>query len=325
MINHVEGVHGVRIGYRVFLAGLAVACLSWGRAGAQAPDEDLSRQAHSLRQIISTMEAEAAELEPRLAAARQQLADLNRQIEQVTAQRDEARRSLAEDEAAQAEIRDAISRGAEEQGRQQADLDAARRELAEMQDRAESARAALAQVTADRDRRRAERDAAAQDLADLESRTQAARAALAETAQRHEAMEADLARSATLAAQIAEQEDRSRDLADAVGRLTAELTALTRVRDAALAAAEPPAPPQPAESAARPDGAAPAADLQPRDARQVDAALAVAPALPPGGAQRGRLRDLLVEGQCVTDALAQVQTPINRQTLLVLVARLGGC
>lgn len=323
MINHVEGVHGVRIGYRVFLAGLAVACLSWGRAGAQAPDADLSRQAHSLRQIISTMEAEAAELEPRLAAARQQLADLNRQIEQAAAQRDAARRSLTEDEAAQAEIRDAISRGAKEQGRQQADLDAARRELAEMQDRAESARAALAQVTEDRDRRRAERDAAAQDLADLESRTQAARAALAETAQRHQAMEADLARSATLAAQIAAQEDRSRDLAETVGRLTAELTALTRVRDAALAAAEP--PPQPAESAARPDGTAPAADLQPRDARQVDAALAVAPALPPGGAQRGRLRDLLVEGQCVTDALAQVQTPINRQTLLVLVGRLGGC
>ena len=56
----------------------------------------------------------------------------------------------------------------------------------------------------------------------------------------------------------------------------------------------------------------------------VDAALALAPALPPAP-QRARLRDLLVQGHCATEALGQVQDPINRQTLLVLVGRLGRC
>ncbi|TBN37770.1 hypothetical protein EYE42_14080 [Paracoccus subflavus] len=314
----------MRIGYRIFLAGLAVACLSSGRAGAQAPDDDLSRQAHSLRQIISTMEAEAAELEPRLAAARQQLTDLNGKIEQATAQMDAVSRDLAEGKAAEAEMRAAITQATEERNRQQADLETARREMADAQARTESARAALAQITGDRDRRQAELDAAAKELDDLESRTQAARAALAEITQRHEAMQADLVRSQDLAAQIAEQENRSRDLADAVRRLTAELTALTRVRDAALAEAQPPSP-QPAGTEAEPDAAASPAGLQARDSRQVDAALAAAPALPQGGDRRGQLRTLLVEGHCVTDALAQVQNPINRQTLLVLVGRLGGC
>ncbi|VDS10820.1 hypothetical protein PARHAE_04039 [Paracoccus haematequi] len=63
---------------------------------------------------------------------------------------------------------------------------------------------------------------------------------------------------------------------------------------------------------------------QPRDPAQVDAALALAPALP-ADPQRARLRGLLIEGHCATDALRQVQDPINRQTLLVLVGRLGGC
>mgnify|MGYP007008287599 CR=1 FL=1 len=60
-------------------------------------------------------------------------------------------------------------------------------------------------------------------------------------------------------------------------------------------------------------------------ARARDAALALAPALPPAGEQRTRLRDMLIQGHCPTEALAQVQDPINRQTLLALVSRLGGC
>lgn len=64
---------------------------------------------------------------------------------------------------------------------------------------------------------------------------------------------------------------------------------------------------------------------QPRDADQVSAVLATTPGLPQSPAARDRLRDLLVEGECTIDALRQVQDPINRQALLVLLAGLDGC
>lgn len=296
-----KGFTSVRIGYRNTIAVLAVVWTWGGIAGAQAPDADLSQQAHSLRQIISTMEAEAAELEPRLAAARSRLSDLNRQIDEAAARLEAANADLAQGEAAEAELQAAIARATQERDRQEEDL-----------------------------------KSGAAALADLEARAEAARASLADARQRLEAVEADRARSEGLAADIARQEAKSQDLAEAVRQLTAELTALARVRDAALAQSQPAAPAGDGAGDTAPAAAAgaasepssrlpPATDLQPRDPAQVDAALAAAPALPPGNAQQGRLRALLIEGWCVTDALGQTQNPINRQTLLALVGRLGGC
>ncbi len=135
-------------------------------------------------------------------------------------------------------------------------------------------------------------------------------------------MQARLTRSEEVAAQIAEQESRSAELAQQIAAQTAELTALTRVRDAAA--------PAPEVADAGDDGipqspVAPEAAMVRRNPAQVDAALALAPALPPAGEQLTRLRDMLIQGHCPTEALAQVQDPINRQTLLALVSRLGGC
>ena len=63
----------------------------------------------------------------------------------------------------------------------------------------------------------------------------------------------------------------------------------------------------------------------PHTTAEVSAILATTPGLPQSQASRDRLRDLLVEGQCTIDALREVQNPINRQALLVLLAGLDGC
>ena len=157
---------------------------------------------------------------------------------------------------------------------------------------------------------------------------------LAELTTRRDAMQADLNRSESLAAQIAEQEERAAALQTQIETLSTDLAA--QQADPEQAAA----PEQPTDAPAEPAPVAtqePAADaqlavtgddgsaLQPRDADQVSAILATTPGLPQSQASRDRLRDLLVEGQCTIDALREVQNPINRQALLVLLAGLDGC
>lgn len=63
----------------------------------------------------------------------------------------------------------------------------------------------------------------------------------------------------------------------------------------------------------------------PRDPALVASVLAGAPGAPTDPAAQERLRELLVQGVCAPDALAQVQDPINRQTLLALMTRLPRC
>lgn len=64
----------------------------------------------------------------------------------------------------------------------------------------------------------------------------------------------------------------------------------------------------------------------PRSPADVLAALDVAPGLPDRDSpQRERLRDMLVEGACATDALRASMGTINRQALLSLIETLGGC
>ena len=147
-------------------------------------------------------------------------------------------------------------------------------------------------------------------------------------------MQAELDRSESLAAQIAVQEERAAALQTQIETLSTDLAAQQAEPEQA-AAPEPPtdAPAEPAPVATQ----EPAADaqlavtgddglaLQPRDADQVSAILATTPGLPQSQASRDRLRDLLVEGQCTIDALREVQNPINRQALLVLLAGLDGC
>ncbi|MCQ0969131.1 hypothetical protein MLD63_01610 (plasmid) [Paracoccus sp. TK19116] len=64
---------------------------------------------------------------------------------------------------------------------------------------------------------------------------------------------------------------------------------------------------------------------EPRDAALVAGVVADAPGAPTDPVLRTRLHDLLVQGVCAPDALAQVQDPINRQTLLALMTRLPRC
>ena len=68
--------------YRVFGFATVAVALAWAPAGAQ---DDLSGQAHALRQVIATMESEAAELEPRLAQARARLEALRQEEEAIQA------------------------------------------------------------------------------------------------------------------------------------------------------------------------------------------------------------------------------------------------
>ena len=63
----------------------------------------------------------------------------------------------------------------------------------------------------------------------------------------------------------------------------------------------------------------------PRDPALVASVVETAPGVPTDPATQERLRDLLVQGVCAPDALAQVQDPINRQTLLALMTRLPRC
>lgn len=294
----------MHLGVWVLVAASVLASLGWNPVHAQAPDPDPPAQAHALRQVISMMEAEAAELEPRLETARGQLADLTRQIAEVTERLEAGRTDLIRLQTDQDRIKAAIAEGQAEQDRQAAAIKA---EQAELTARIDDLRT----------------QAQAEDAA-----IQTARTNLAELTAQVEAARATLAQSQDLAGQIAEQESRLGELTENVRQLTAELTALTRVRDAALAQPEPQPEPETVPQAAAAAGGGGTPDLAApgprRDPGQVDAALALAPALP-AASGRARLRDLLVQGHCTTDALRQVQNPINRQTLLVLVGRLGGC
>ena len=159
---------------------------------------------------------------------------------------------------------------------------------------------------------------------------------LAELTTRRDAMQAELDQSESLAAQIAAQEERAAALQTQIETLSSDLAA-QQAEPEQEAAPEPPtdAPAEPAPVATQ----EPAADaqlavtgddglaLQPRDADQVSAILATtARSSTQSQARRAtRLRDLLVEGQCTIDALREVQNPINRQALLVLLAGLDGC
>lgn len=304
----------------VLVAASALVWLSWDPVRAQAPDAEPSAQAHALRQVIAMMEAEAAELKPRLETARGQLADLTRQIDEVTARLETGRADLIRLQTDQDRIKAAIAERRAERDRQTTAIQAAQAELSDLTDQIDDARA---QAEAGQ----AAFQTAQADLTGLTDRIGTARAELADLTARQEAAQASLARSQDLAAQIADQERRVGELTESVRQLTAELTVLTRVRDAALSGPEPEAQAE-SEPGAAIAAATAAPDPRPpgprRDPALVDAALAQAPALP-AAAQRARLRDLLIGGHCATDALRQVQDPINRQTLLVLVGRLGGC
>lgn len=308
----------MRVRGLVRVAVWALASLIWVPAGAQVPEPGVepAAQAHALRQVISMMESEAAELEPRLETARAQMADLNRQIAEATARLETGRADLDRLQNEQDSIKGEIAEAQAERDRQTGAIAAAQQELSDLTARIDESRAE-AQVA-----QTAVQDAQA-DLADVTSQIETARTEQAALTARQEAVEASLARSQDLAGQIAAQEHRLGELTEGVRQLTAELTALTRVRDAALDQPDP--EPRP-DTPPRADTAA--ADPSPqgprRDPGLVDAALSQAPALP-AAAQRARLRGLLIDGHCTTDALRQVQDPINRQTLLVLVERLGGC
>ena len=109
--------------------------------------------------------------------------------------------------------------------------------------------------------------------------------------------------------------------------VSSELHALRQGRAAAAAGA---AQSPPARSAAPPaTGEAPttaeAASATGRSPDAVDAALAAAPGLPDSPSQWMPLRKALIRGDCTPQALARIQKPVNRQTLLALMSRLEGC
>lgn len=354
--------------YPVVLAALACFWLAGGPSGAQVLDGDLPERAHALRQVISTLEAEAAELEPKLEAARGQLADLNRQITEATGRLESSRNELAALGEDKTEAEAAITQARTEAQDQQTALDAMNSELAEVTAQVEAARAELGDIADQRNALQAHSQELASRIAEQEgqsgqmaqdisrmndelaaitqARTEAQdqqtalddmKSELAEVTAQLDAARAELgdiagqrnalqAQSAELATRIVEQEPQPGQLDGNFERLSSELAAMVRERDAAEAAPEPVAPAAPpatadAGPAPRPADGGPG---QRRNPAVVDAALAQAPALPEAPL-RNQLRDLLIDGHCATEALAQVQDPINRQTLVALVGRLGGC
>ncbi|MGR3199351.1 MAG: hypothetical protein ACU0DM_11515, partial [Paracoccus sp. (in: a-proteobacteria)] len=148
-------------------------------------------------------------------------------------------------------------------------------------------------------------------------------AELANLQQQRQAAEADVAASQDLVARIEAQQAQATELTEQIQTMTAEMADLQQQREATV---EPqPEPVEEPEPAAPVVAAESGEALPPRDADQVDAVLATTPGLPQAPAARGRLRDLLIDGQCAIDALREVQNPINRQALLVLVNQLDGC
>ena len=146
------------------------------------------------------------------------------------------------------------------------------------------------------------------------------------------------AATVTEPAESTETEADAPNLQSELDAAKAELEALRqRLSDEqAQAMAEPDAPEPTADTPAEAtDQAAPdSSDLPPpfqpatgapRDSDLVASVVASAPGAPQDPAMQDRLRELLVQGVCAPDALAEVQNPINRQTLLALMTRLPRC
>lgn len=295
-------------------------------AGQDAGLDAARNQLRDLNRDISHAQA-------RLSQGQNDLITLQDQAQQLRADVAQAQQDLAEQTAtATAET----ARLAEEARAARSEIEAMTRQLDDLQDKEVAQVERLLQLEADIEAAgtalEAERDAAQAQRATFQDEV----AALTE---QRDALRAETSRAETLAEQIRSQEEQSQALADQIGVLTAQLSALTQVFAQPMAQQ---APAQDAEQTpitadippgiiaqnaldpitAEPPVAAP--ELR-RSAAAVDAALALAPGLPAASGPRSRLRTMLIEGRCAPDALREVQSPINRQTLLVLMNRLERC
>ena len=266
-------------------------------------------------------EVEAAIAQARTAAQDQQAAldAMKSELAEVTSQVETARADLGriadQRDGLQARSKELASRITE----QESQSDQMAQDISRMNDEL----AALAHARTEAQDQQAALDKAKSELAEVTAQLDAARTELGAIAGQRNALQAQ---SSEPAPRIVEQEPQPGQLAGNFERLSSELAAMVRERDAAEAPPEPVAPAPPSATADAGPAPRPADDGpgRRRDPASVDAALAQAPALPEPPL-RNRLRDLLIDGHCTTEALAQVQDPINRQTLVALVGRLGGC